>query len=124
MRRVHWVIERPLGRLVGRVALRTRIDPIGWVDVPEPPDEVVGRISPTPLLVVHGDADHYFPVEHGERLFAAANPPKQFWLEPGFGHAENAAGDDLLRRIATWIEYAVRTGTAGQVHRTSGPGPA
>src|SRR6185503_7174751 len=30
MRRVHWVIERPLGRFVGRVALRTRIAPAGW----------------------------------------------------------------------------------------------
>jgi fermentation-respiration switch protein FrsA (DUF1100 family) len=68
---------------------------------------VAGRIAPVPLLVVHGDADHYFPVEHAEQLFAAAQEPKELWLEPGFGHAENAASPDLLRRIAGWIRQAV-----------------
>jgi fermentation-respiration switch protein FrsA (DUF1100 family) len=103
MRRAHWVIERPAGRLVGRVALRTRIAAAGWDPVPEAPHEVAGRIAPVPLLVVHGDADHYFPVEHAEQLYAAAQDPKELWLEPGFGHAENAASPELLRRIATWI---------------------
>ena len=103
MRRVHWVIERPVGRLVSRVALRTRISARGWTVVPEAPHEVAARLSPTPLLVVHGDADHYFPVEHGEALYAAACSPKELWIEPGFGHAENAASPDLLDRIATWV---------------------
>jgi len=103
MRRAHWVIERPMGRLVGRVALRTRIATAGWDPVPEAPHEVAGLISPVPLLVVHGDADHYFPVEHAEQLYAAAKDPKELWLEPGFGHAENAASPELLRRIATWV---------------------
>jgi fermentation-respiration switch protein FrsA (DUF1100 family) len=103
MRRVHWVIERPLGRIVSRVALRTRISPHGWTDVPEPPHAVAARIAPTPLLIVHGDADHYFPVEHAEKLFAAAAEPKELWIEPGFGHAENAASAELLQRIGTWL---------------------
>lgn len=33
---------------------------------------VIGRISPIPLLIVHGDQDHYFPVEHPHALYAAA----------------------------------------------------
>ena len=103
MRRVHWVIERPLGRLVSRVALRTRISRHGWTVVPEPPNVLAARIAPTPLLVVHGDADQYFPVEHAEALYAAAAEPKELWIEPGFGHAENAATPDLLARIATWL---------------------
>lgn len=106
MRRAHWVIERPVGRLVGRVVLRTRISSVGWDPLPEAPHEVVGKIAPTPLLIVHGDADHYFPLEHAERLYAAANEPKQLWIEPGFGHAENAAPDDLVRRIGTWLAEA------------------
>jgi fermentation-respiration switch protein FrsA (DUF1100 family) len=103
MRRTHWVIERRVGRLVSRVALRTRISAAGWHPAPAQPYELVGRIAPTPLLVVHGDADHYFPVEHAEHLYAAANQPKELWLEAGFGHAENAAPDELLRRIADWL---------------------
>ena len=61
------------------------------------PVEVVGRISPIPLLIVHGDSDHYFPVEHPEALYAAAREPKELWLLEGFGHAESAA--DLAEGI-------------------------
>jgi pimeloyl-ACP methyl ester carboxylesterase len=103
MRRVHWVIERRLGRLVGRTALKTRIAPDGWQPVPAAPFELVPRIAPTPLLIVHGDADTYFPVEHAHQLFDAAADPKELWIEPGFGHAENAASPSLLERIRTWI---------------------
>jgi pimeloyl-ACP methyl ester carboxylesterase len=103
MRRAHWVIERRLGRLVGRVALRTRVAPDGWDPIPPAPHEVVSRISPTPLLVVHGDADRYFPLEHAEKLYAAAAEPKELWVEPGYGHAETAAGPELLARIGSWL---------------------
>lgn len=103
MRRVHWVIERRTGRLFSRVVLRTRIADEGWDPIPPAPHEVVEKISPTPLLVVHGDADAYFPVEHAHQLFEAAGEPKELWLEAGFGHAENAASAALLDRIAGWL---------------------
>ena len=103
MRRAHWVIERRLGRIVGRLALRTRIAANGWDPLPEPPHEMAAQISPIPLLIVHGDADTYFPVEHGESLYDAAAEPKELWIEPGFGHAENAVSADLLRRIGSWF---------------------
>jgi pimeloyl-ACP methyl ester carboxylesterase len=103
MRRLHWVVERRMGRLVGRVALRTRIAANGWDPLPEAPFEVADRISPIPLLVVHGDSDPYFPVEHAHQLYEAASEPKELWLEKGFGHAENAAPDDLLERVANWL---------------------
>jgi pimeloyl-ACP methyl ester carboxylesterase len=103
MRRVHWVIERRLGRLVSRALLRTRIGKDGWNPVPEAPHEVAAKISPAPLLVVHGDADRYFPLEHAHQLFDNAAEPKELWIEPGFGHAENAATPELLERICAWI---------------------
>ena len=34
--------------------------------------------------------------------------PKELWIEPGFGHAENAAPDELLRRIGGWLASAAR----------------
>ncbi|WP_117214667.1 alpha/beta hydrolase [Allorhizocola rhizosphaerae] len=103
MRWLHWVVERKLGRVVGRVALRTRIASTGWDPLPQAPHEVASLISPTPLLVVHGDADPYFPVEHAHQLYDAAAQPKDLWLEPGFGHAENAAPAELLDRIGAWL---------------------
>ncbi|MFJ7068875.1 alpha/beta hydrolase [Streptomyces sp. NPDC101115] len=106
MRRVHWVITRPAGRLVGRYGLGTRIDHKPWDPVPLAPYEAVPLIAPTPLLVVHGDRDPYFPVDHPRMLLAAAEAagaPAELWLERGMGHAENAAGDELLDRLGNWL---------------------
>ncbi len=38
-----------------------------------------------PLLMMHGDQDDTIPIKLGERLFAAANPPK-YWLTIAGGH--------------------------------------
>ncbi|MEU3843872.1 alpha/beta fold hydrolase [Streptomyces sp. NPDC028635] len=102
MRRLHWLVTRPAGRLVGRYGLRTRIHHRDWDPVPLSPVEAVPRIAPTPLLIVHGDRDGYFPVDHPRMLAAAAGEHSELWLESGMGHAENAAADELLERIARW----------------------
>jgi pimeloyl-ACP methyl ester carboxylesterase len=109
MRRLHWLIERRAGRQVSRLLFRTRIAE-GWEDVPESPVEVVGRIAPIPLLLVHGDADAYFGVEHPRALAAAAGEPCELWVVPGFGHAEGAATPDLLDRIGTHLRALVAQG--------------
>ncbi len=112
MRRVHWAIETRLGRLVAQRALRTRISSEGWPNdaPPEAPIEVIGRIAPTPVLIVHGDRDHYFPVEHPQALYDAANEPKELWLIEGFAHAENAAGPELLDRLGRHLPELVARG--------------
>lgn len=102
MRRLHWVVERRAGRLVGRAWLRTRLAR-DWDDEPESPVEVAGRIAPTPLLVVHGDRDTYFTLEHPNALYDAANEPKELWLVPGFGHAEAGVTEELLDRIGAHL---------------------
>ena len=110
MRRVHWAVTTRLGRFVSRHLLKTRIAADGWTPVPESPVEVAPAIAPIPLLVVHGDADHYFPVEHPEALYNAANEPKELWLLEGFGHAENAATPELLERIGVHLGELVAKG--------------
>ena len=103
MRRLHWVVTRPAGRLVSRVGLRTRIHPREWDPVPRSPVESVPHIAPTPLLVVHGDQDAYFPLDHPLSLAAASGGSAELWIERGFGHAENAAGPELLGRLREWL---------------------
>ncbi|GAA0361545.1 alpha/beta fold hydrolase [Actinoallomurus spadix] len=103
MRRVHWAIERRSGRLAARLVKRTRIAGGSWATVPSAPHEVVGRIAPTPLLIVHGDRDPFLPVEHAEQLYAAARDPRELWIEAGYGHAESAATPALIRRIGQWV---------------------
>ncbi|MCH0566101.1 MULTISPECIES: alpha/beta hydrolase [unclassified Streptomyces] len=102
MRRLHWLVTRPAGRLVGRLGFRTRIHHRQWEPVPLSPVEAVPRIAPAPLLVVHGDRDGYFPLDHPRMLAEAAGDHGELWLEAGMGHAEHAADDELLGRIARW----------------------
>ncbi|MEW2572927.1 alpha/beta fold hydrolase [Streptomyces sp. NPDC047070] len=102
MRRLHWLVTRPMGRAVGRYGLRTRIHHREWDPVPSSPVESVPLIAPTPLLIVHGDRDGYFPLDHPRMLAAASGDHADLWLEPGMGHAENAADDELLARIGEW----------------------
>jgi fermentation-respiration switch protein FrsA (DUF1100 family) len=42
-----------------------------------------------PVFFAHGTADDLIPIEHSERLFAAANEPKRFMTLPGHGHDES-----------------------------------
>jgi pimeloyl-ACP methyl ester carboxylesterase len=109
MRRVHLAVEHRLGRYVTRRWLKTRISHEGWKLVPLPPAEAAARISPVPLLIVHGDKDLYFPPEHARQLYTAAREPKELWLLPGMGHAEAACSQELVDRIGGWISQAVAT---------------
>ncbi len=107
MRRVLFAIEKRAGRAVARVVLRTRIRPLTWDPEPASPVECIADVAPLPLLLVHGAADHYFPVEHPYALAAAAGDGAQLWIEPGMGHAEKAATPDLIARMARQIRSLV-----------------
>jgi fermentation-respiration switch protein FrsA (DUF1100 family) len=39
-----------------------------------------------PLLILHGDRDEVIPLEHAQRLYAAANAPKQLYVIHGAHH--------------------------------------
>jgi pimeloyl-ACP methyl ester carboxylesterase len=103
MRIVHWLCETRTGRVMLRYARRTRLDRAGWAEVPEAPHEVAGLIAPIPLLIVHGDADHYFPLPHVHLLRDSA-PTAEVWIEAGMGHAESATTPDLIERITEWLQ--------------------
>ena len=89
----------------GRAALRTwgvRL-PQTW-EPPEAPEEVAGKIAPTPLLVVHGRDDPLFAVEHAERLYAAASEPKRLLIGEPFGHAEDGLSPAFADRLEREID--------------------
>ena len=83
MRRVHWLVETTLGRRVLSRAIRLELDE-PWLTPPPSPLQVVSAIAPTPLLLVHGDRDEYFPLEHFRALAQAAGPTATAWVVPGF----------------------------------------
>jgi len=49
--------------------------------------DYVGSLAPRPLLIIYGELDDYLPSDHPQRLFDAANEPKELWLASGSGHA-------------------------------------
>ncbi len=100
VRRITWLFASPVGRRIAHelgVKLGT-----SWGD-PEPPEAIVADIAPIPLVIVHGDDDHFFPPAEAQRLFDAAHDPKTLLILPGFGHAEDgftpAFGERLTKEI-------------------------
>ncbi|KAL6055452.1 hypothetical protein QOT17_016729 [Balamuthia mandrillaris] len=51
------------------------------------PKEVVHRISPRPLMLIHGKDDHLCPFSHSLLLFERASEPKEFWEVSTAAHA-------------------------------------
>jgi fermentation-respiration switch protein FrsA (DUF1100 family) len=50
------------------------------------PEEVVARLSPRPLLIMHGDADDLTPFEEAESLYKRGGDPKRLVVLPGAYH--------------------------------------
>ena len=65
------------------------------------PVSYVDRISPRPLLLVHGDRDETVDVSHARRLYAQAGEPRQLVIIEGAGHGLRQ--DE--RAMATTIDW-------------------
>ncbi len=70
--------------IVARLHLRTLLT--AWLD----PIDVIGKVAPRPLLLVHGQADDVIPVEETHALWSLAREPKELWIVPEVGHAQAA----------------------------------
>ncbi|HIY40702.1 MAG TPA: alpha/beta fold hydrolase [Candidatus Nocardiopsis merdipullorum] len=103
MRMLHLGIGRSFGRFFLRAFRKVRVIDQDWDPRPAEPREIAGDIAPTPLLVVHGEADDYFPTWHATDVHDAAQEPRELWIVPGMGHAERAVGPDLTVRIRAWL---------------------
>ncbi len=63
------------------------------------PEDYIEKISPTPLLVIHGDKDQVVDFELGEKVFAFAKEPKEFWRIPDGLHTDVFwHKDDIYRK--------------------------
>ena len=60
----------------------------------------IGQVR-CPLLIIHGTSDEVVSFWHGQKLFALANQPKQFFPVSGAGHndLDMIAGSDYLKTI-------------------------
>jgi uncharacterized protein len=68
------------------------------------PEELIGKLAPRPVLVMHGDSDDVVGYPHAERLFLAAGEPKELVRIPAGGHQlrrDSRAVDALV----DWLEH-------------------
>lgn len=63
------------------------------------------RITPRPILMIHGEKDNYIVPSIAQQLFGIAREPKQFWLVPGARHngAVQAAGIEYAKRVVEFF---------------------
>ncbi|MBI3605079.1 MAG: alpha/beta hydrolase [Nitrospirae bacterium] len=75
------------------------------------PLDMIGKISPVPLLIVHGDADEVIPKHHSETLFKTARKPKTLWIIPGGHHIDafSYPHQENRKRLLEFLEQALQT---------------
>jgi pimeloyl-ACP methyl ester carboxylesterase len=104
VRRIRRMTDTKRGRRLARL-LGVRLSPT-WSH-PEDPEALVGRIAPTPLILVHGRDDHFFEEDEVWRLYRRAGNPKRVMLARRFGHAEDGLNPALAELLARRIHAAV-----------------
>jgi alpha-beta hydrolase superfamily lysophospholipase len=103
-----------LGPLAGTVGWPTRR--LGeWMLGFDPrtlrPVDVVARLAPRPLLLIHGLGDFMTPPEDSQALAAAAGPSAQLWLVPRARHtkARRLVPAEYWARASTFWRAALAT---------------
>ena len=82
--------------------------PISWplsltVTGDHNPLDEVGRVSPVPLLLIHGDADRVIPVHHSRQLYEAARDPKTLWVVPDADHIRAITSPERRLSLVNWM---------------------
>jgi hypothetical protein len=73
------------------------------------PKDFVGKLSPVPLLVVHGSKDEVVPLSHGKQLFEAAAEPKMFFevKNGGHGNALSRENGAYRKKMVAWLDGVI-----------------
>jgi len=87
------------------------------------PIDAVAKISPTPLLFMHGKNDAIVPWTMSNDLYRAAREPKQIWIAEGMDHTQVWADqkDEARRRFMEICDSALSP--ANRSTAPSGPRP-
>jgi fermentation-respiration switch protein FrsA (DUF1100 family) len=66
------------------------------------PVDVIGSISPRPVLLVHGALDELIPPENAQQLYQAAGEPKEIYIVETVGHGgfPQLGGEAYREKIA------------------------
>jgi uncharacterized protein len=86
---------------LGKFAYRAMCDYHGYPVKVGNPASFVAKISPRPILFIHGELDNLTTVDNTHVLYELAQEPKQKWILPEFGHTE------VFSRMPKEYEYRV-----------------
>ncbi|MBX0292954.1 alpha/beta hydrolase [Hymenobacter sp. HSC-4F20] len=70
--------------------------------------DLAPRISPRPLLVLHGTNDEILPHRCSESIYERARQPKQLLLYPGCGHGLDECRDQVDTDVVQWLTTQLR----------------
>lgn len=70
------------------------------------PVDVIDRIAPRPILMIHGGRDGIVPMSHLDELYDAAGEPKERWVVEGATHAmaRMDVPDEYLARVMAFFD--------------------
>lgn len=74
------------------------------------PKDFVAKLSPVPLLVVHGTRDEVVPISQGRQLFESARQPKTLFEVKAGHHGDSLARENgaFRKRMLAWLEDALK----------------
>ncbi len=82
--------------------------PLSWlISDHHAPEEAIARISPTPVLIIHGQADVIVPPHHAERLYRAAQKPKALWIVPDTGHIDALTRPEIRDQLVDYLDQVL-----------------
>jgi len=73
------------------------------------PKDFVEKLSPVPLLVVHGTRDEVVPISQGRQLFETARQPKTLFEVKAGRHGDSLSRDQgaFRKRMLAWLDGAI-----------------
>ena len=97
--------QRIARKKLGQHWLTWLFQPLAYLTLSDSWAPDVEKVSPLPLVVMHGEQDKVIEIEHGQRIFSDAKEPKAFITVPEGAHnnlfwvAERKYRDVLLSKI-------------------------
>ena len=70
----------------------------------------IAQLSPRPVFLLQGGADVVVSTEGGQRLYEAAQEPKELWFDPKVGHAafDGVRAGEYERRVGGFFDRYLR----------------
>jgi dipeptidyl aminopeptidase/acylaminoacyl peptidase len=82
------------------------------------PVDVIARIAPRPILILHGTGDKRITQQQAKQLFERAAEPKEFWLLEGLSHAEvrSVGVETHIQEIILFLKQATALRSVYNTH--------